>query len=411
MSMPIASQRQEKDMTEDIRSRIGLRPVINVSGTMTSLGASIVVPEAVEAMAAILPQFVEINDLQRKASAVIARLTGGEAGFITASCSSGISLAVAGAITGNNLLAIEKLPDVTPEKNEVLVQMGHVVSYGAPVDQAIRLGGGKVVLVGQATSTHRFHMENAITDKTAAAVYVISHHVVDYGLLHLSEFVEIAHAKGVPVIVDASSEYDLKLFLATGADVVLYSGHKFLGGPTSGIVAGKKEFVRNAFLQNMGIGRGMKVGKESIYGVMAALEAWEKRDHAGIRERETGYLNLWKETLDGRPGVTALIEPDPTNNPLDRLRVIIDAEEAHITAWDLTTALARGNPPIITRDHEVEHRYFYLDPCNLHPGQETIVASRLAEELDKARASNEVIATPFDDRSRHRFDGMLRWPD
>ncbi|MDZ7928117.1 MAG: aminotransferase class V-fold PLP-dependent enzyme [Agrobacterium sp.] len=398
-------------MTEDIRSRIGLRPVINVSGTMTSLGASIVVPEAVEAMAAILPQFVEINDLQRKASAIIARLTGGEAGFVTASCSSGISLAVAGAITGNNLLAIEKLPDIAPDKNEVLVQMGHVVSYGAPVDQAIRLGGGKVVLVGQATSTHRFHMENAITEKTAAAVYVISHHVVNYGLLHLSEFVEIAHARGVPVIVDAASEYDLELFLATGADVVLYSGHKFLGGPTSGIVAGKKDLVRHAFLQNMGIGRGMKVGKESIYGVMAALEAWEKRDHAGIRERETAYLHLWKQTLDGRPGVTALIEPDPTNNPLDRLRVIIDAEEAHITAWDLTTALAKGNPPIITRDHEVEHRYFYLDPCNLHPGQETIVASRLAEELDKARASNEVIATPFDDRSRHRFDGMLRWPD
>jgi L-seryl-tRNA(Ser) seleniumtransferase len=411
MSMPIASQRQEKDMTEDIRSRIGLRPVINVSGTMTSLGASIVVPEAVEAMAAILPQFVEINDLQRKASAIIARLTGGEAGFVTASCSSGISLAVAGAITGNNLLAIEKLPDTAPEKNEVLVQMGHVVSYGAPVDQAIRLGGGKVVLIGQATSTHRYHMENAITEKTAAAVYVVSHHVVDYGLLHLSEFVEIAHAKGVPVIVDAASEYDLKLFLATGADVVLYSGHKFLGGPTSGIVAGEKELVRNAFLQNMGIGRGMKVGKESIYGVMAALEAWEKRDHAGIRERETSYLHLWKETLDGRPGVTALIEPDPTNNPLDRLRVIVDAEQTHITAWDLTTALAKGNPPIITRDHEVEHRYFYLDPCNLHPGQETIVASRLAEELDRARASNEVIATPFDDRSRHRFDGMLRWPD
>ncbi|MBW9075841.1 aminotransferase class V-fold PLP-dependent enzyme [Agrobacterium deltaense] len=398
-------------MTEDIRSRIGLRPVINVSGTMTSLGASIVVPEAVEAMAAILPQFVEINDLQRKASAVISRLTGGEAGFVTASCSSGISLAVAGAITGNNLLAIEKLPDVTPEKNEVLVQMGHVVSYGAPVDQAIRLGGGKVVLIGQATSTHRFHMENAITEKTAAAVYVVSHHVVNYGLLHLSEFVQIAHAKGVPVIVDAASEYDLKLFLATGADVVLYSGHKFLGGPTSGMVAGKKELVRSAFLQNMGVGRGMKVGKESIYGVMAALEAWEKRDHAGIRERETGYLNLWKKTLDGRPGVTALIEPDPTNNPLDRLRVIIDAEEAHITAWDLTTALAKGSPPIIVRDHEVEHRYFYLDPCNLHPGQETIVASRLAEELDKARASNEVIATPFEDRSRHRFDSMLRWPD
>ncbi|ANL49589.1 L-seryl-tRNA selenium transferase protein (plasmid) [Rhizobium phaseoli] len=398
-------------MPDDIRPSLGLRPVINVSGTMTSLGASIVVPEAIAAMTSILPQFVEINDLQRKASSVIARLTGGQAGFVTASCSAGISLAVAGAITGDNLLAIEKLPDAVPEKNEVLVQMGHVVSYGAPVDQAIRLAGGKVVLVGQATSTHRFHMEKAITDKTAAAVYVVSHHVVDYGLLNLKEFVEIAHARGVPVIVDAASEYDLKIFLEQGADIALYSGHKFLGGPTSGIVAGRKDLVRHAFLQNMGIGRGMKVGKESIFGVMAALEAWERRDHAGIRERETGYLNLWKRTLDGRPGITALIEPDPTNNPLDRLRLIVDADQAHITAWDLADALARGNPPIIVRDHEVEHRYFYLDPCNLHPGQEIIVANRLAEELDKARASNEIIATPIENRSRHRFDGLLRWPD
>lgn len=398
-------------MSTDIRPSLGLRPVINVSGTMTSLGASIVVPEAISAMASILPHFVEINDLQRKASAVIARLTGGEAGFVTASCSAGISLAVAGAITGNNLLAIEKLPDVVPEKNEVLVQMGHVVSYGAPVDQAIRLAGGKVVLVGQATSAHHFHMENAITDKTAAAVYVVSHHVVDYGLLNLKEFVEIAHAKGVPVIVDAASEYDLRIFLEQGADIALYSGHKFLGGPTSGIVAGRKELVRHAFLQNMGIGRGMKVGKESIFGVMAALEAWENRDHAGIRERETGYLNLWKRTLDGRPGLTALIEPDPTNNPLERLRLIVDPEQAHITAWDLADALAKGSPPIIVRDHEVEHRYFYLDPCNLHPGEETVVAQRLAQELDKARASNEIIATAIENRSRHRFDGVLRWPD
>lgn len=398
-------------MSDDIRTKIGLRPVINVSGTMTSLGASIVVPEAIEAMAAILPQFVEVNDLQRKASAIIARLTGGEAGFVTASCSAGISLAVAGAITGPDLLAIERLPETSTPKNEVLVQMGHVVSYGAPVDQSIRLAGGKVVMIGQATSTHRYHMENAITDRTAAAVYVVSHHVVYYGLLNLKEFVEIAHAKGVPVIVDAASEYDLRIFLEQGADIALYSGHKFLGGPTSGIVAGKKDLVRNAFLQNMGIGRGMKVGKESIFGVMAALEAWEKRDHAGIRDRETGYLNLWKETLADRPGITALIEPDPTNNPLDRMRVIVSPQEAHITAWDLAARLRSGPTPIIVRDHEVEHHYFYLDPCNLHPGQERIVAARLAEELDTARASNEVIATPFENLSRHRFDGALRWPD
>lgn len=397
--------------TKDIRPSAGLRPVINVSGTMTSLGASIVVPEAIAAMGSILPQFVEINDLQRKASAVIARLSGGEAGFVTASCSAGISLAVAASITGKDLAAIERLPEVRGDKNEVIVQMGHVVSYGAPVDQAIRLAGGKPVLIGQATSTYRYHLEGAITDKTAAALFVVSHHVVNYAMLGLREFCEVAHARGVPVIVDAASEYDLRIFLEQGADLVLYSGHKFLGGPTSGIVAGRKDMVRNTFLQNLGIGRGMKVGKESIFGVMAALEAWEGRDHAGIRARETGYLNLWRDRLDGRPGVKAIIEPDPTNNPLDRLRVIVDPQEAHITAWDMADALARGNPPVIVRDHEVEHSYFYLDPCNLHPGEETIVVSRITEVLDKARASNEIIATSLEERNHRRFDGLLRWPD
>src|SRR4051812_31876364 len=89
----------------DIRRELGLRPIINVSGTMTALGASIMVPEAIAAMAAIAPEFVEIDQLQRQASTVVARLTGADAGFITASCASGIALAVAGAITGDDLLA------------------------------------------------------------------------------------------------------------------------------------------------------------------------------------------------------------------------------------------------------------------------------------------------------------------
>ena len=228
----------------NIRNMLGLREVVNVSGTMTGLGASIAVPEVAEAMSRILPQFVEINDLQRKASAVIARLTGAEAGFVTASCSAGISLAIAGSMTGDDLAAIERLPDTAGLKNEVIVQMGHVVSYGAPVDQAIRIAGAKPVLIGQATSAYDHHLEGAINERTAAAVYVVSHHVVSYGLLGLTRFAEICHARNVPVIVDAASEYDLRGFLKAGADVVLYSGHKFLGGPTSGIVAGTKEIKR-----------------------------------------------------------------------------------------------------------------------------------------------------------------------
>lgn len=404
---------QNKNATpkDDIRSRLGLRPVINVSGTMTSLGASIVVPQAVEAVSAILSEFVELGDLQRRASAVIADLTGAEAGFITASCSAAISLAVAAAMTGPDLAAIERLPDTTGLKDEVLIQSGHLVSYGAPVDQAIRLTGAKVVPVGQATSASAYQLRGAITDRTACAVYVVSHHVVDYGQIPLKVFAAIAHERGVPVIVDAASEYDLAGFLADGADLVLYSGHKFLGGPTSGIVAGPKEKVRDVYLQNRGIGRGMKVGKEGIVGTLAALQAWKTRDHDGIRARERKALDCWVEALDGRAGITATITADPTNNPLDRLMISVNPAEARITAWDLADRMGTGDRPVIVRDHEVEHGYFYLDPCNLHPGEEFVVAERLAEELDRACGSNEIIATPFDERLLAREAAILKWPD
>lgn len=398
-------------MTQDIRAQLGLRPVINVSGTMTSLGASIVVPEAVDAVTRVLTQFVEMGQLHRRASETIADLTGAEAGFVTASCSAAISLAVAAAITGDNLCAIEQLPDAGSLKNEVLIQTGHMVSYGAPVEQAIRLAGGRVVPVGQATSAHAYQLAGAITERTVAAVFVVSHHVVDYAQIPLKTFAEICHARGVKVIVDAASEYDLRKFLLDGADVVLYSGHKFLGGPTSGICAGDKEFVRNIYLQNRGIGRGMKIGKEGIAGVIAALEAWKVRDHDGIRAREQAALDLWFGTLAGKTGVTATIVPDPTDNPLDRLKVSINPELARITAWDLGRALASGPRPIIVRDHEAEHGHFFLDPCNLHPDEEIIVAERLVEELEKARGSNEIIATPLDQHWRAQEEAILKWLD
>ncbi|HCO56110.1 MAG TPA: hypothetical protein DIT93_13995 [Pelagibacterium sp.] len=395
----------------DIRKTLGLRPVINCSGTMTSLGASIVVPHAVETVAAVLSQWTEMSDLQRIASRTIARLTGAEAGCVTASCSAAITLACAAAMTGKDLAAIERLPDASGLKDEIVIQTGHMVSYGAPVEQGIRLSGARVVPVGQATSAHAYQLAGAITDKTAAAVYVISHHVVDYGQIPLETFCEVAHEKGVPVIVDAASEYDLEKFLNAGADLVLYSGHKFLGGPTSGIVAGNRDFVAACYLQNRGVGRGMKVGKEGVAGAIAALEAWETRDHAGIRAREQKALDLWQSTLEGRAGITAIIDPDPTDNPLDRLKVLVDPEGANISAWDLADRMAQGARPVIVRDHEVEHNYFYLDPCNLHPDEEFVVAERLTEELDAARKSNTPIVSDLRLRVLAQEKAILNWPD
>ena len=394
----------------DIRSELGLRPVVNAAGTMTTLGASSAIPEAIAAATEIMPEFVEIADLQRKASAVIASMTGAEAGVVTACSSAGITLAVAGCMTGADLAKVEQLPDATGMKHAVPIQIGHLVDYGAPVDQAIRLAGARLRPFGQATSARAHQLRAMLDDDTAAAVYVVSHHCVEYGQIPLAEFCSVCHEQNVPVIVDAAAEYDLRGFLEQGADLVVYSGHKFLGGPTSGIVAGRKDLVRAAYLQNVGIGRGMKVGKEGIVGVMAALEVWRVRDHAAVRGRQREALDLWRERLAGHAGIGLVITPDPTGNPVDRLRVVVDPDTAGAAAWDLASALAAGDPPVMVRVDQIDLGWFDLDPCNLHPGDAERVAERIAAELDRA-AKGAVRRRDLAELHAAEVAGMLAWPD
>jgi L-seryl-tRNA(Ser) seleniumtransferase len=394
----------------DPRPGLGLRTIINVSGTMTELGACIASPEVVAAVSEILPHFVEIDELQRLASKQIALSTGSQAGYITASSASALTLAVAASMTGSSLSEIEQLPDTQGMRSKVLLQMGHAIHYGASIEQTIRLSGAEVRLIGTATLASGYQLEAAIDDETAAAVFVVSHHVVNYGQISLPEFVQICHARNVPVIVDAASEYDLHCFLSVGADIVIYSAHKFLGGCTAGVVAGKLDLVRGMYLQNRGIGRGFKVGKESILGSIAALKAWSKRDHIAVRAREDAALLGWMERFALLTGVQVAIEPDPTDNPLSRLKMQIDPASAGITAWDLADRLAQHDPPIIVRDQDVEQGFFFLDPCNLHPGQEQTVADAVIGICRAAMKTPEISRT-LAERRAAKAQSLLTWPD
>lgn len=397
--------------TDALVRRYGLAPVINVSGTMTTLGASRVVPEAIEAAAAIQPAFIRIDELQGAAGRIIARLTGAEAGFVAACSAAGMSLGVAGCMTGSNLARIERLPDVEGLPHEVVVQAGHLVHYGAPIAQAVAVTGAKVVPLGTAARVEAYHLEDRIGPATAAALFVISHHVVQEGQMLLADFIAVCKARGVPVIVDMASEYDLRGPIAMGADLAIYSGHKFLGGPTSGIVAGRKDLVRAAYLQNRGIGRPMKVGKEGIVGAMAALEAWETRDHAAARRREQAFVRQWMDALSAVPGLRLEVHPDWTGNPIDRLKVTVVADEAGLFAWELADRLAAGSPPIQVRDDLVEHGHVFLDPCNVTADEVAIVGQRIAEIVAAGRRRGDGKALSLSDWRKARIEGVLRWPD
>lgn len=390
----------------DWHDRNGFRRIINVSGTMTGLGASVTWPEARVATAETMGHFVAMHELQARASETIARLTGAEAGCVTASASAGISLGVAACLTGTDVGRIQALPLDPGPRPGVVVQAGHLCDYGAPVETAVHLTGADVHPVGTSTLCTDYQLAAALDDTVAAALYVVSHHVVHYGQVPFARFAEIAREKGVPVIVDAASEYDLTGFIEHGADLAIYSGHKFLSGPTSGLIAGRRELVRAAYMQNLGIGRGLKVGKESIAGVIAAMEAWMARDAGAIRARERAALDRWCAAVDGLAGIRAEIVPDPTGNPLDRFQIDVDAAEAGANAGQFAAVLAAQDPALIVRDHEVELGYFQLDPCNLLPGQAEIVANTLTRVLSDGQS---VADHPEADPRNAGVNGYLGW--
>jgi len=396
--------------SSDLFERYALTRVINVSGTMTYLGSSLTVPPAVAAGVDILNEFIRIDQLQAAASLVVARLTGSEAGFITACAAAGIVLGIAGCMTGPDLAKIERLPEVNGLNNQVVVQAGHLINYGAPIEQAIRLSGATPVPVGTSTLAHTYHLEKAITANTAAALYVVSHHVVQEGQIPLAEFAAICKERSIPLIVDMASEYDLRTPLELGATLAIYSSHKFLGGPTAGIVAGTTDAVRNAYLQNRGIGRPMKVGKEGIVGAMAALEAWEERDHQEVKNRESAYLRHWKEVLLQVPGLQLEVHEDWTGNPIERLKVTVNPQQAGLYAWELADRLAAGNPLIQVRDDLIEWGYFFLDPCNLKPGQEIVVSRRIKEEIEQALVNGDGLACSLSERRNRIIQMVLNWP-
>lgn len=369
---------------DDIRRRLGARPLINLTGTLTAYGGISARPEAIAAAAAIMGRGVDIVELQACASRVIAEATGSEAGFVAACSSAGICMAIAGAMTGNDLALIERLPDTAGMRSCVVIQTGHLVNYGHSISQDIRQTGARVVAIGDANAAKTHQLEAALGPDTAAALYVVSHHCMPYGQISFGAFVRVCHERAVPVIVDLAAEYDLTGYLRQGADVTIHSSHKFLGGATAGIVAGRKDLIRAAYLQNFGIGRPMKAGKESVASALVALQSWRTRDHEAERQSAREQLEYWRGRFERYPGVTAALDPDPTGNPFDRLKVTVDPP-AGLSALELVHRLETGDPPIAVRAHQLELGWLVMDPRSLGEGELEIVADRVCAILDAVR--------------------------
>jgi uncharacterized pyridoxal phosphate-dependent enzyme len=372
-------------MTTSLFENFGLKKIINASGKMTALGASAVTDEIANALKEAAQDYVDIDELMEYAGKVIAQHTGAEDGCPTVGAAAGIAISTASVIAGKSLSLIERMPNSDGLKNEFIIQKGQNVHFGGSIDQMIRLGGGRIVEVGSANKVESDHIEEAITEKTAALIYIKSHHAVQKGMQSVETMINIAQKHNIPLIIDGAAENDFAKYIAMGADIVIYSGGKALEGPTSGFICGKKEYMEACRKQYKGIGRAMKVGKESISGLIVALNLYPFKD-AGVDSQISRMTHLC-DVLNQVEGLSCTIKQDEAGRPIYRAQIEVQ-KQAGISAEDLLHQLESGNPAIYLRHHYVNVGILSVDPRPLLTGQEDIIAERIISIIKEAKENN-----------------------
>jgi L-seryl-tRNA(Ser) seleniumtransferase len=370
----------------NVYADLGVRPIVNALSTYTRLGGSVMPPEVVAAMAEAARHFVDLEALQEVVGRRIAELTRNEAAYVSCGAAAGLVLGTAACITGNDPKAIRQLPDLTGLKNEVVVHKSHRNGY----DHAVRSVGVKLVEIGSAMQTERWELERAIGERTAL-VFWTQAGMTGYGDLPLATVIEVAHGHGIPVLVDAAAQLppveSLWRFTQLGADLVVFSGGKDLHGPqSSGLILGRRDLIdactRNGS-PNAGIGRPMKVGKEEMVGLLAAVKWYLSLDHAARATRHEQMVAAWCAALNRIPGVCAERSfPNGAGQPVPRARVTVDAGRLGLTGDEIVARLLAGEPSIAVAPDGPAG--FYLNPYTLNEGEEQIVLEQLTVLLTDA---------------------------
>lgn len=278
----------------DYIKELGIRTYINAHDTITLYGASRVADNTREAMNQISRCFVDVTQVQQAAGDRIAELTHNEAAYI-ANCASGaLQLCAAVCMARGDAFRYRALPQTHGGPDEIVVLHSQHNCY----DKSVEAAGAKIVLVGDADETLAFDLEGSLSEKTAAVLYCPAS-IYRRGALPVEEVVRIAHAKGVPVIVDAAAQLppveNLWGYTQKGCDMVVFSGGKTLCGPqTSGLIVGKAQFIEDCrrFGAPMhGICRSSKAAKEDMIGLCVAIENYMALDQAKARERLSGMVD------------------------------------------------------------------------------------------------------------------------
>jgi D-glucosaminate-6-phosphate ammonia-lyase len=401
----------ERPRVEPVLADLGLRPVINVAGSLSRLGGTALAPEVIEAMAAASRSFLPLVELQAVASATIADATGAEAGCVASGSAACLFLAAAACIARLDPAVMDRLPDTTGIKNEIVVHRAH----RNPYDHAIRAAGGRFVEFGYLgpanPGTRRWQMEAAITDRAAAVFYTGAR--AD-GVLPLPVAAEIAHAHDLPVIVDAAEmlppRANLRRFFDEGADLVTFSGGKAIGAPAaSGILAGRRDLILSATAQQQDmyvrpeswpgpqggesasllpdppqqpVGRIVKVGREEVLGLIVALRLYLARDGSSDLVRWRSIAERIASAVEGVGGCETEVVADAGEVPVVTVGFLGRDGQARVAAASAVIARLRERDPRVWAGEEyVDDGRVALNVQHVRDDEVQVVIDRLREVL------------------------------
>jgi L-seryl-tRNA(Ser) seleniumtransferase len=382
--------------TGEVYRRLGVRPFINARGTWTYLSGSLELPEVRRAMDDAARHFVDMFELQQAAGRKLAELSGAESGMVTSGAAGAMAAATAGCMAGTDPDKVWQLPDTAGMKNEVVMLGGR-----SAFDSAIRLAGARLVLVGSVDD-----LPNALNDRTAM-VYTT------WLGERLKAALAVTKKAGVPLMLDDAAGIppieNLTSYARMGIDLFCFSGGKGLCGPQcSGILLGRKDLIDAALAQcspwEGAVCRAMKVGKEEIVGVLAAVEAWTRLDLAALNKQWSRRVERIAKLVETVPGVTTNIAIPEGGNSYPTLTVSWDQEAFEFTVADCDRELRAGdprievltssNPSFVPAAHEgmqtgrklTERRPDQLQivSMTMKEGEELIVGRRLRDILKQA---------------------------
>ena len=388
--------------------QFGIEPIINAAGTLTRLGGAIMPDPVVNAMHQAANDAVPLEQVQAAASRVIARVTQTEAGLVTCGASAGLTLGTAAILAGNDLARIERLPDTESIPNEFLIAHDQRNGY----DHAVRAAGAKLIEVGinevvagsGVRPVELWEYEIARTEQTVGVFYVVR----DSSKPPLETVVHWAHEQGLPVLVDAAAELpprsNLYHLSATGADLIVFSGGKAIRGPqASGILCGRRPLIESAAMQMLdmderrtfwnppsdfielsrwpalprqGIGRGFKVGKEQIVGLLVALELFVNGNAEEDIAQLDARLERVKGSLEAASCASSIRKRNPTHPP--ELFIPIVSTSTHDAPFEVARRLRFGSPSIYVR---LDEAGIAIDLTAVRKDQDALLSDRLVEVL------------------------------